>query len=78
MYQNNTNILFSILVQKYNYSKHKEFKIFLTDFIKYKIKSFNGNWNDVTTLFQKQDDQKSISTFLSQPEQEIKDFKIFC
>jgi len=78
MYQNNTNILFPILVQKYSYKNHKDFKLFLTDFIKYKIKSFNGDWNDVTTLFQKQDDQKNISTFLSQPEKEIKDFKIFC
>ena len=27
MYQNNTNILFPILVQKYSYKNHKDFKL---------------------------------------------------
>jgi len=75
---NNTNIIFPILVQKYTYSKHDEFKLFLTDYIKYKIKTFNGDWNNVTTVFQKDGDKKLLSSFLKQPEKEVKEFREFC
>lgn len=75
---NNTNVIFPILIQKYKYDKHKEFKEFITDFIKYKNKSFNGDWNNVTTIFQKDNNQKALSSFMQQPEKQIKDFKKFC